>query len=243
MNLTGKTVLLTGASRGIGKATAVQLARLGARVLVVCRHKSLGEATVAEIARRTSNPTVVLHLADLASLASIRALVDEIRSQYSALTALVNNAGVVCPTPTRTVDGLETTLAVNHLAPFLLTNLLLDRLESGAPSRIVNVTSQVHAKTIHFENLQGEKHYDCIEAYCRSKLSNILFTYELSRRLEGTRVVANCLHPGVVETDLLRALWVAERARSPDTQLAHTRQNLRARVVHGIRWRIAFKML
>jgi retinol dehydrogenase-14 len=199
----GKVCLVTGSNSGIGKATALGLARLGASVVMVCRDQSKGEAAQAEIKTKSGNPSVDLLIADLASQQSIRQLAKEVTERYQQLHVLVNNAGVSPAHRTLTVDGLETTFAVNHLAPFLLTNLLLDRLKASAPARIVTVASTAQS-ALNFDDLQGEKHYSMLGTYGQSKLANVLFTYELARRLEGSGVTANCLHPGVVSTNLAR---------------------------------------
>lgn len=198
----GKTYLVTGANAGIGKATALGLARMGATVVLVCRNRERGEAAQAEIIAASGNTAVDLLIADLSSQEAIRQLAVEFKHRYQNLHGLINNAGVAKKERTLTADGIETTLAVNHLAPFLLTNLLLDTLNASAPARIVNVSSMVHKwGQIDFDDLQGEKQYDMDKAYNQSKLANILFTYELARRLEGTAVTVNSLEPGMVATD------------------------------------------
>jgi NAD(P)-dependent dehydrogenase (short-subunit alcohol dehydrogenase family) len=198
-----KICLITGATSGIGKATAMGLANMGASVVMVGRDRGRGEAAMAEIKDKSANASVDLMLADLSSQEQIRRLADEFKEAYPRLDVLINNAGVIRSKRITTADGMETTFAVNHLAYFLLTNLLLDVLKAGAPSRIVNVSSGDHSNgTIDFDDLQGEKGYKGAKAYSQSKLANVLFTYELARRLEGTGVTANCLHPGVVGTNL-----------------------------------------
>jgi retinol dehydrogenase-14 len=201
--MTGKTVLITGATSGIGKATAMGLASMGASVVMVGRDRGRGEAAMADIKENSGNASVGLMLADLSSQEQIRRLAHEIKEAYPRLDVLINNAGVIRSERITTAAGLETTFAVNHLAYSLLTNLLLDRLKAGAPSRIVNVASgEQRNGTIDFDDLQGEKGYKGAKAYSQSKLATVLFTYELARRLEGTGVTANCLHPGVVGTNL-----------------------------------------
>jgi retinol dehydrogenase 14 len=201
--MTGKTVLITGATSGVGKATAMGLANMGARVVMVGRDRGRGEAAMADIKERSGNASVGLMLADVSSQKEIRRLADEFRGAYPRLDVLINNAGVFRSERITTADGIEATFAVNHLAYFLLTNLLLDRLKASAPSRIVNVASADHSNgAIDFDDLQGEKGYGGAKAYSQSKLANVLFTYELARRLQGTGVTANCLHPGVVGTNL-----------------------------------------
>jgi NAD(P)-dependent dehydrogenase (short-subunit alcohol dehydrogenase family) len=196
-----KVCMITGASSGIGKATAVDLARMGATVVTVCRDQGRGEATLAEIKAATGNPNVDLLLADLSSQAAIRQLAKEFKAHYPQLHVLINNAGVALSKRSVTVDGIETVFAVNYLAPFLLTNLLLDVLKASAPARVVNVAGDYHRKaTISFDDLMSEKDYNGMQANNQAKLALVLFTYELARRLEGTGVTANCLHPGAVAT-------------------------------------------
>jgi retinol dehydrogenase 14 len=197
-----KVCLITGATSGIGKATAMGLANMGASVVMVGRDRSRGETAMAEIKEGSPNASVDLMLADVSSQEQIRRLADEFREAYPRLDVLINNAGVFLSKRITTADGIEMTFAVNHLAYFLLTNLLLDMLKASAPSRIVNVSSGAQSNgTIDFGNLQGEKGYKGTKAYSQSKLANVLFTYELARRLEGTGVTANCLHPGAVRTN------------------------------------------
>ena len=199
----GKVCLITGATSGIGKATAVGLANMGASVVMVGRDRGRGEAALAEIKERSPNASVDLLLADLSSQEDIRRLAGEFKEAYPRLDVLINNAGVIRSKRVTTADGIEMTFAVNHLAYFLLTNLLLDALKASAPSRIVNVASgEQRNGSIDFDDLQGEKGYKGAKAYSQSKLATVLFTYELARRLEGTGVSANCLHPGVVGTNL-----------------------------------------
>lgn len=205
--ITGKVCLVTGANSGIGKVTATELARMGARVVMVCRDRRRGEAALAEIKQANGNEQIELMLCDLSSQADIRRFADEFKATHDRLDVLVNNAGVYMRKRTVTVDGIEATFAINHLGYFLLTNLLLDLLEQSAPSRIVSVSSDAHAHGhINFDDLQGVEHYGGVKAYCHSKLANILFTRELARRLAGTRVTANCLHPGAVATGIFRSL-------------------------------------
>ncbi len=199
-----KVCIVTGANAGIGKATALGLAKRGAIVVMVCRSQRRGEAALAQIKQESGNEAVSLLLADLASQASIRQLAASFKARYHALHVLINNAGIIPRRRTVTADGLETQFAVNHLAYFLLTNLLLDVLQASAPARIINVSSAVHhGASIPFDDLQSEKSYRPYTVYTQTKLANILFTYELARRLAGTRVSVNCLHPGVIATNLL----------------------------------------
>jgi NAD(P)-dependent dehydrogenase (short-subunit alcohol dehydrogenase family) len=199
-----KICLITGATSGIGKATAMGLANMGACVVMVGRDRGRGEAALAEIKEKSGNASVDLMLADVSSREEVRRLADEFKEAYPRLDVLINNAGVFLSKRLTTADGIETTFAVNHLAYFLLTNLLLDVLKASAPSRIVNIASADHSNgTIDFDDLQGEKGYKGAKAYSQSKLANVLLTYELARRLEGTGVTANCLHPGAgIRTNL-----------------------------------------
>ncbi|MBA3953430.1 MAG: SDR family oxidoreductase [Rubrobacter sp.] len=196
----GKVALVTGGTSGIGKATATALAAMGADVVVVGRNPERGERAAAEIRAQTGG-TVDLALADLSSQAGVRSLAEEFRRRYDRLDVLVNNAGLVQSTRTETPDGIETTFAINHLAPFLLTNLLLDVLEESAPSRVVTVSSEAERwGNIDFDDLQSKKKYRGFPVYGMTKLANIMFTYELAGRLEGTGVTATCMHPGAVNT-------------------------------------------
>jgi NAD(P)-dependent dehydrogenase (short-subunit alcohol dehydrogenase family) len=199
----GRTCLVTGGTSGIGKATALGLARLGATVAVVGRDAGRGAAAVDEVRTASGNPAVELLVADLAVQSSVRDLAARVLDRYSVVHVLVNNAGVSLSARSVTPDGVETTFAVNHLAPFLLTNLVLDALRSAAPSRVVTVTSTAFRQArIRFDDLQGERRFRGIRAYNQSKLANVLFTLELARRLEGSGVTANCVHPGVVRSEL-----------------------------------------
>ncbi|MBI3650878.1 MAG: SDR family oxidoreductase [Acidobacteria bacterium] len=203
--MNGNLCLITGANTGIGKVAARRLAEMGANVVMVCRNRHKGEAALQEIKTTSGNQHIELMIADLSSQAEIHKLADQFKAKYHRLDVLLNNAGVYIPKRTLTVDGLETTFAVNHLAYFLLTNLLLEVLQQSAPSRIVNVSSAAHQYgKVEFDNLQGERLYKGIPAYSNSKLENILFTRELARRLAGTPVTANALHPGAVATGIFR---------------------------------------
>jgi len=197
-----KICLITGASSGIGKATALGLARMGATVVMAARSRSHGKAALEEIKSVSGNPAIELLLADLSSQTAIHQLAQDFKERYSNLHVLINNAGIAPIKRSVTVDGLESVFAVNYLAPFLLTNLLLDRLKSSAPARVVNVAGEYHRKaTIRFDDLMSEQDYNGSQANNQAKLALILFTYELARRLEGTGVTVNCLHPGAVATD------------------------------------------
>ena len=196
----GKICLITGATSGIGKATAQALAQMGATVVIVGRNASRTAQLVEEMRLASGNKNVDSLLADLSSQAEVRRLASEFKSKYSHLHVLLNNAGAVFLQRQLSVDGIEMTFALNHLAYFLLTNLLLDTVKASAPARIINVASDAHASgRIEFDNLQGERGFSP-RAYGNSKLANILFTLELARRLEGTGVTVNALHPGFVAT-------------------------------------------
>jgi NAD(P)-dependent dehydrogenase (short-subunit alcohol dehydrogenase family) len=197
--MSGRTVLVTGATRGIGEATATALGSLGARVGVVGRDRGRTEAAAARVIE--AGGTADVFVADLSELAQVRRLAQEALAAYPRLDVLVNNAGGFWASRHVTPDGYEHTFALNHLAPFLLTRLLRDRLVASAPSRVVTVSSTAHlGARVDFENLQGERGYRGQRAYGQSKLCNILFTYELARRLSGTGATATTLHPGVIRT-------------------------------------------
>ena len=202
--MTGKTCLVTGANSGIGRATAAGLARMGARVVLVCRNQQKGEAALADIRRETGSSHLDLLVADMSSLRSVRALAGDVRRRCQRLDVLVNNAGAAVRHRTLSADGVEMTVAGNYLGPALLTLMLLDLLKSSAPSRIVNVSSDAHRRArLDLNDLQYEKRkYNAFAAYGQSKLLMNAFTFELARKLEGTGVTANCLHPGVVATNI-----------------------------------------
>ena len=198
--MTGRTVLVTGATGGIGKATALGLAAMGARVAITGRDLDRTEAAAAEI-RQAGDGHVKAFVADLTSQSQIRTMAVEVQQKLPDLDVLVNNVGGDWNTRHVTADGLERTFALNHLAPFLLTNLLLDRLMRSASARVVTVSSNAHAMgRMDFDDLQGERSYSGARAYNQSKLANLLFTYELAKKLQGTSVTVNALHPGVVRT-------------------------------------------
>jgi len=198
--MNGKTILVTGATFGIGQATALQIARTGATVVVAGRNKEKSQAVVHNIRQETGNPKVEYLLADLSSISQVTAMAQEFEARHERLDVLINNVGVFFWRRHQTVDGFERTFALNFLVGhFLLTGLLLDSLLAGAPSRIINVSSDAHfAGEIDFADLQGTKRYSGWKAYSQSKLANVLFTYALARRLEDSGITANALHPGVV---------------------------------------------
>ena len=199
-----QTVLVTGANAGIGRATATELARRGARVLMACRDGGRGAEARAALMAEVPGARTELLVADLSSGAGVRLLAEQTLQHTDRLDVLVNNAGVFTRQYTPTAEGLETQLAVNHLAPFLLTNLLRDLLVKSAPARVVTVSSEAHKRgLIRFDDLQGEQSYSGMKAYSQSKLANLLFNRELARRFGGTGVTANALHPGVIATQLL----------------------------------------
>src|SRR5215211_2773046 len=198
----GKVALITGGTSGIGKAAAAALAAMGAEVVVTGRKRERGEAALAEVRDVAVSEKVSLMLADLAVQAEVRKLADDFRERHDRLDVLINNAGLVQSKRTETADGIELTLAVNHLAPFLLTNLLLDLLKRSSPSRVITVSSGAERMgKINFDNLQSKRRYSGFLIYGMTKLANIVFTFELAERLEGTGVTANCMHPGGVNTN------------------------------------------
>ncbi|CAB3993727.1 Hypothetical predicted protein [Paramuricea clavata] len=209
--LDGKTAIVTGANTGIGKETAAEFARRGARVIMACRNLNQAEEAMKEIVQTTGNRSVVVKHLDLASLKSVRAFAEDVKNE-ARLDILINNAGVFnLPEFSKTEDSFEMTMGVNHFGHFLLTNLLLDLLKQSPSSRVVVVSSVLHrgqptrkAPGLNFENMNSEISYNGFMAYAQSKLANILFTRELARRLEGTGVTVNSLHPGKISTDIRR---------------------------------------
>jgi retinol dehydrogenase 14 len=198
--MAGRTVLVTGATGGIGRATALGLAALGAHLAITGRDRGSTQGAAGEV-RAAGGGQVEVFVADLSAQSQVRRLAEEVLQRLSRIDVLVNNVGGRWNTRHVTADGLERTFALNHLAPFLLTNLLLDRLQQSAPARVVTVSSNAHAQgRIDFDDLQGERSYSGARAYSQSKLANVLFTYELARRLPATSVTANALHPGVTRT-------------------------------------------
>jgi NAD(P)-dependent dehydrogenase (short-subunit alcohol dehydrogenase family) len=227
----GKVCLVTGATSGIGKATATGLAAQGATVVLACRNREKGEAVKQEIARATGNNSLELMVADLASIESTKKGAADFLARYPKLHVLVNQAGLYLNQRTLTPDGLETMFVVNHLSYFLLTHLLMPALKAGAPSRIVNGTGGIEAAgKIDFDDLQGEKKFGPVKALAQSKLGNFLFTYELARRLEGTGVTVNIMQPGGVKTELAKgqggffsfAMWLMRPLFSTPEQGADT---------------------
>jgi NAD(P)-dependent dehydrogenase (short-subunit alcohol dehydrogenase family) len=211
--MSGKICIVTGANSGIGKETALGLAQMGARVVMVCRNAEKGKAALEDIRLESGSSQVDLLIADMSSQASIRALAEQIQQKYPRIDVLVNNAGGAVPAVTLSADDIEMTLATNHLGPALLTLLLLDLLKASAPSRVVNVSSSQGQRPARLEmnDLQFERRkYGGIAAYRQSKLLLNTFTFELARRLGGTGVTANCLHPGAVATNIWSATFIGK---------------------------------
>lgn len=199
--MTGKVCLITGATNGIGKVAALELAKLGATVVVVGRSAERTRIVVEAIKHVSGSESVKMAVADLSSQEDVRELADTFQEKYNRLDVLINNAGAVFMQRRESVDGLEMTWALNHLSYYLLTNLLLDLLKDSVPARIINVSSDAHqAGRIPFDDLESKKSYAGFRAYAQSKLANVLFTYELARRLNGSGVTANAVHPGLVGT-------------------------------------------
>jgi retinol dehydrogenase-14 len=206
-SMDGKIAMVTGANDGIGRATALGLARLGARVVMVCRDPQRGCTAQEQIKVESGNDAIELMLADLSSQAAIRQLAADYTRSHARLHVLVNNAGVNVKQRTVTADGIELNFAVNYLAPFLLTRLLVDVLKVSAPSRIINVASAAEQMgRIDFDDLMSVRKYSALRAYCQSKLATVLFTYELADRLESSHVTVNCLHPGVIRTKITQGM-------------------------------------
>jgi retinol dehydrogenase-14 len=201
----GKVCLVTGSTRGIGRATAEALARRGATVLLHGRDQALGEQVRREIAESTGNSRIEVFTADFMVQADVRRLADEIRARHPRIDVLVNNAAAFFMRRTTTGDGVEATFQVNHLSYFQLTNELLSVITDSAPARIINVASESHQRVTDPEDWESSKGYNGITAYSRSKLANVMFTYDLAHRLEGTGVTVNCVHPGRVKTNLLES--------------------------------------
>jgi len=200
-----KTALITGATSGIGKATAFELARANVRLVLLARDRERGNQVIQELKQSTGNSEIELLIADLTSQRQIRSVANEFLEKHPRLDILINNAGLALKNRTLTEDGIEMTFAVNHLAYFLLTNLLLETIKTSAPSRIICVSSEAH-RNVQFDvdNLQGEKQFGAFRAYSITKLCNLLFTSELARKLQGTGVTVNALHPGFLNTAIFR---------------------------------------
>jgi NAD(P)-dependent dehydrogenase (short-subunit alcohol dehydrogenase family) len=213
----GRVCVVTGATAGIGKETALALTKMGATVVIVARDAAKSARTMSEIEKTVPGAKLDVVLADFASLDAVRDAAVEIGKRYRAVHVLVNNAGVANKQRIVTVDGYEQIFAVNHLAPFLFTRELIPLLRAGAPSRIVNVASVGERNNpIDFDDLQSEKNYGGFRTYGKSKLANVMFTYQLAARLAGTGITANCLHPGAVATDMLKKIpWLLYTLISP----------------------------
>lgn len=205
VDMSGRVCAITGANSGIGRATAMALAEMGADVVLVCRDKQRGEAAMAEISQQNGGGKISLLLADLGSQEQVRRVASEFLATSQPLHVLINNAGLVLKDRMETEDGIEATFAINHLGPFLLTKLLLERIKESAPARIITVSSVAHKMvSMDFDDVDATKSYKGMKVYSRSKLANILFTRELARRLEGTNVTANTLNPGLVGSNFGR---------------------------------------
>jgi NAD(P)-dependent dehydrogenase (short-subunit alcohol dehydrogenase family) len=212
----GRVCVVTGATAGIGQATAAALAGMGATVVLVARNANKARATREVIVRSAGHARVETVIADLGVQAQVRAAAEEIRTRYPAIHVLVNNAAIYTKTRQETPDGMEMQLAVNHLAPFLLTHLLLDALRAGGPARVVTVSSEAHHRaSFSWDDIQMRRKYGALRAYCNAKLFNILFTRELARRVPAVEVTANAMHPGVVGTALLFGGWAPLRLLKP----------------------------
>jgi NAD(P)-dependent dehydrogenase (short-subunit alcohol dehydrogenase family) len=201
-----KNVLITGGNSGIGKATAIGIAKTGAHIIIACRNKERGTQAVEEIKKASGNNNVDLLLMDLASQASVRKAAEEFKSKYTKLHVLINNAAVFLNKREETEDGLEKTFATNYLGHFLLTHLLIDTIKASAPSRIINVASMHNGIKINFEDLQTTKNYSFMKAVGPTKLGMIMFTQSLAKKLEGTGVTVNSLHPGLAKSNILNDL-------------------------------------
>jgi NAD(P)-dependent dehydrogenase (short-subunit alcohol dehydrogenase family) len=212
MDMKDKIVLITGVTSGIGKETAIGLARLGATVVFTARDDARGASTREEIVRVTGNDHVEMLHCDLASLESIRSCCAEFKHKYQHLHVLINNAGVWDFTRRESKDGIENILATNYLAPFLMTSLLLDVMKQSRPSRIINLTSGLHSGTINFDDIEFKHKFSGMKAYAQSKLAIILFTRLLAKKLDGTGVTVNCVHPGMNKTNLGRDAGAFSRA-------------------------------
>ena len=223
--MSGPIVLVTGSTDGIGKATARKLADRGAEVILHGRDQEKGARVIREIEKETGRRGLSLITADLSLQKNVIRLAEQVSSHYERLDVLINNAGTFEPTRRLTSDGVEMTLAVDYLAPFLITRHLLPLLKKSSPSRVVNVASMAHrdVRTIDWENLMGEKSYDPYDAYSLSKFAVVTFTYALSRKITSTDITVNCLHPGVVDTKMLRkgfpGIWGKPPSEGAETSL------------------------
>ncbi|HEX2696177.1 MAG TPA: SDR family NAD(P)-dependent oxidoreductase [Anaerolineales bacterium] len=197
-----KIILITGATAGMGKATALELLRTDSKVVIGARNAAHGEAARAELRAATGREDVDMVTGDFASLASVRKMAESFRNKYSHLDVLINNAGIYRNKRELSADGFEAMFAINHLAPFLLTNLLLNPLSSATQARVLNISAPSSTK-LNFDDLQGETNFDPLHAFGASKMGNLLFTFDLARRLEGTGVTVNALHPGLTRTTLM----------------------------------------
>jgi NAD(P)-dependent dehydrogenase (short-subunit alcohol dehydrogenase family) len=221
----GKVCIVTGATGSLGKATAQALAQLGATVILACRNKERGEAVKSDIIAATGNSAIELMSVDLSSQQSIRKACDSFLEKRTRLDVLIHNAAVYKSQRTITVDGLETMFATNHIGTFLLTELLLDKLKASAPARILVVTAP-STTTLDFDNLQGEKQFNSLQAFGMTKMCNLLFTYELARRLDESDVTVNAVHPGLVKSSLMNEAplimrWISQLVSSaPDKSAA-----------------------
>lgn len=205
MNIANKLCVVTGANSGIGKEIVREFARQKAYVVMICRNENKAKRAKQEVINDTGHPGVEIMLADLAVQYDVRDVADQISGKFEEIDILVNNAGIIPGKRKETIDGIERTLAINHLAPFLLTNLLLDKLKNSTESRVITTASGAHRRATDFfdlNNLQLRNGYKPMEAYGLSKLCNIMFTHELAKRCQGTSVTANCFHPGLVGTQL-----------------------------------------
>lgn len=205
--MSGKVCIITGGTSGIGKATALELARMGATIILPARNLGLADEVKKEIIEQTGNANIDVMPCDMVSFVSIMSFAKSFQAKYNRLHILINNAGIMERSRKVSRDGIELTFAVNHLAPFLLTKLLLETLKNSAPARIINVSSEAHkGGDIDFEDLELKKHFNGWKAYSRSKLANILFTRKLSSILAGSGVTVNALHPGVVSTNIFNII-------------------------------------
>jgi NAD(P)-dependent dehydrogenase (short-subunit alcohol dehydrogenase family) len=205
-----KTILITGGNAGIGKATAIGLAKTGANIIIGCRDKQRGEEAIADIKRESGNAKIELLLLDLSSMRSVREAADEFKKKHTKLDVLINNAGVFLAKRETTEDGIEKTFATNYLGHFLLTHLLLDSLKASGQGRIINVASKHFGIKMNWDDMMLEKKFSTMAAVGPTKLGLVMFTKELAKKLEGTGVTVNSLHPGLVRTTLLKdtSLWI-----------------------------------